>query len=163
MKTSICILVTTLSFGTTVAMAQSNAIKIEKPWTRATAPGAAVGGGFATIRNTGKTADRLLSASSPVSASMEMHQMAMVNDVMKMREVKALELPANSVIELKPGAYHLMFIGLKAPLKQGERVPVTLKFEKAGEVKVALSVESLGASASASAGAAHNHGDMNKH
>jgi copper(I)-binding protein len=159
MKTTVCIFVAALSLGTAAAMAQSSTIKIEKPWTRATAPGAAVGGGFATIRNSGKSADRLVSAASPVSASVELHEMAMDKDVMKMREVKGMEVPAGGVLELKPGSYHLMFINLKAPLKQGDKVPVTLKFEKAGEVKVELAVESLGASAAG----AHSHGDMKKH
>ena len=159
MKTTLCIFAAALSLGVATALAQSKDIRIEKPWTRATAPGAAVGGGFATIRNTGKTADRLVSASSPVAASVELHEMAMVRDVMKMREVKALDLPANGVIELKPGGYHLMLMGLKAPLKQGEKAPVTLKFEKAGEMKVELSVESLGAGTAG----AHSHGEMKKH
>jgi copper(I)-binding protein len=159
MKTTLCIFIAALSLGTAAAMAQSNAIKIEKPWTRATAPGAAVGGGFATIRNSGKSPDRLVGASSPVAAGTELHEMAMVGDVMKMREVKGMEVPAGGVLELKPGGNHLMFINLKAPLKQGDKVPVTLKFEKAGEVKVELAVESLGAS---SAGA-HSHGDMKMH
>ena len=141
------------------AMAQSTGISIAMPWTRATAPGAAVGGGFVTIRNNAKTADRLVSASSPVAAGTELHQMAMVGDVMKMREVKGIEVPAGGVLELKPDGYHLMFINLKAPLKQGDKVPVTLKFEKAGEVKIELAVESLGAGAAG----AHSHGDMKKH
>ena len=140
METGFCMLATALLFGAAVATAQSNDIKVEKPWTRATAPGAAVGGGFATIRNTGKSADRLLSASTPAAASVELHEMSRVNDVMKMREVKNMEVPANGVLELKPGGFHLMFINLKAPFKQGERVPVTLKFEKAGEMKVELAV-----------------------
>lgn len=141
------------------AMAQSSGIQIEKAWTRATAPGAAVGGGFATIRNSGKTADRLLGASSPVSVATELHEMVMVGDVMKMREVKGVAVPAGGVLELKPGGYHLMFINLKAPLKPGEKAPVTFKFEKAGEVKVELAVGSLGASAVG----AQAHGDMKEH
>lgn len=159
MKTTLCTFVAALLFGSAAALAQSNTIKIEKPWTRATAPGAAVGGGFATIRNSGKSADRLVSAASPVSASVELHEMAMDKDVMKMREVKGMEVPAGGVLELKPGSYHLMFINLKAPLKQGDKVPVTLKFEKAGEVKVDLAVESLGASSAGATG----HGGAHKH
>ena len=159
MKISIRLAVAALSLCAVAAMAQSNTIKIENPWTRATAPGAAVGGGFATIRNNGKSADRLVGASSPVAAGTELHEMAMVGDVMKMREVKGVAVPAGGVLELKPGGYHLMFINLKAPLKQGDKVPVTLKFEKAGEVKVELAVASLGASAAGAQG----HGDMKKH
>jgi copper(I)-binding protein len=145
------------AFFATPSFAQSNTIKVDKPWARATPAGASVGGGYATLRNTGTTADRLVGASSPVSARTEMHEMTMVGNIMKMREVKGIEVPANGAIELKPGSYHLMFIELKAPLKQGEKVPVTLKFEKAGDVKVELAVEAMGAAAGS------GHGDMKKH
>ena len=141
--------------------AQAQSLKIEKPWARATAPGAAVGGGFLTVHNPGKSGDRLVAASSPVSARMELHEMAMEKDVMRMREVKAMEIPAGGTLELRPGGYHLMFMELKAPLKQGEKVPVTLKFEKAGEMKVELSVEGMGAGHGATKAGAH--GEMKKH
>lgn len=145
--------------------AAQDALKIEKPWTRATAPGAAVGGGFLTVHNPGKSGDRLVSASSPASARVELHEMAMEKDVMRMREVKAMEVPAGGKLELRPGGYHLMLMELKAPLRQGEKVPVTLKFEKAGEVKVELSVEGMGAGAGSGHGAAKAgaHGEMKKH
>ena len=88
----------------------------------------------------------------------------MDKDIMKMREVKSLIVPAGGALELKPGGYHMMLINLKAPLKQGDKVPVTLKFEKAGEVKVELAVESLGGnSAGAQGHGAADHGDMKKH
>jgi len=151
------VLAATLALAVASAWAQSGAIQIEKPFARATAPGAAVGGGYATISNNGSSADRLLSASSPVSARMELHEMAMVDNVMRMREIKGLDVPAKGKVELKPGGYHLMFMELKQPLKQGDKVPVTLKFEKAGEVKVELAVEGM------AAGAHKGHGDMKKH
>jgi len=147
-----------LALGAPSLWAQSATIKVEKPFARATAPGAAVGGGYATIRNTGAAADRLVGASSPAAARMELHEMAMQGNVMRMREVKGIEVPANGVAELKPGGYHLMFMELKAPLKQGTKVPVTLKFEKAGEVKVELDVHGVAAGAKG-----HGHGDMKKH
>jgi len=150
------VLAIVLAAAATAAFAQAGAIKVEKPYARATAPGAAVGGGYATITNSGKAPDRLVSASSPVSARMELHEMAMENNVMKMREVKGMDLPAGGKLELKPGGYHLMFMELKQPLKEGSKVPVTLKFEKAGEVKVELDVQGL------AAGAAKGH-DMKKH
>ena len=162
-----CALALSASF---TAHAQQGALKIEKPWARATAPGAAVGGGYLTVHNPGAAADRLVAASSPAAARMELHEMAMEKDVMKMREVKAMEVPAGGKLELKPGSYHLMFMSLKAPFKQGDKVPVTLKFEKAGEVKVELAVESMGAGMSHGAGhgsakdGAHGtHGAMKKH
>ena len=120
-------------------------LEIEKPWARATAPGAAVGGGYLVIRNKGAGGDRLVGVSSPVSARVEIHEMAMEKDTMRMREVKGVDVPAKKSVEFKPGGYHLMLIELKAPLKQGDKVPVTLRFEKAGEVKTELVVESLAA------------------
>ena len=118
-------------------------LEIEKPWARATAPGAAVGGGYLVIRNKGAAGDRLVGVSSPVSARVEIHEMAMEKDTMRMREVKGVDVPAKKSVEFKPGGYHLMMIDLKAPLKQGDKVPVTLRFEKAGELKAEFVVEDL--------------------
>ena len=117
-------------------------LKIDHPWARPTVAGQAAGGGFLKIENTGKTADRLLSARTTASADhMELHTMSMEGDVMKMRQVEAIDIPAGATVELKPGAFHVMFMGLKAPLKLGDKLPVTLKFEKAGEVQVEMWVE----------------------
>ena len=139
------------------ALAQGKGdLKVEKAWARATPPGAAVGGGYLTVRNAGAAGDRLVGAASPVAARTELHEMAMEKDVMRMREVKGIDVPPKGRLELKPGGYHLMFIELKAPLKPGEKVPVTLNFEKAGEVKVDLAVEAAGAGDTGS----HGHGGM---
>ena len=128
-------------------LAQPNGdLEIEKPWARATPPGAAIGGGYLVIRNKGAAADRLVGVSSPASARVEIHEMTMEKDVMRMREVKGVDVPAKKSVELKPGGYHLMLIELKAPLKPGDKVPVTLRFEKAGEVKAELAVAAIGAS-----------------
>ena len=129
-------------------------VQIEKPWTRATAPGAQVAGGYMLIRNQG-AADKLLSASSPASAKVELHVHINDNGVMKMREVPGgYEIPAKGAFELKPGGAHLMFMNLKVPLKEGAKVSVTLKFEKAGEVKAEFHVGGMG---SASAPMQHKH------
>ena len=122
-------------------------IRIGHPYARATAPGQPTGGGYLKLENQGSTADRLLSATADVSGSVELHMMKMEGDVMRMRQVDAIEVPVGQTVELKPGGYHLMFIGLKAPLKVGERFPMTLKFEKAGEVKVEVVVQAPGAAA----------------
>ena len=133
------------SFAPAVAIAQpAGHLEIEKPWARATPPGAAVGGGYFVIRNKGTAADRLVGVSSPASARVELHEMAMEKDIMRMHEVKGIAVPAKGSVELKPGGFHLMFIELKAPFKPGDMVPVTLRFEKAGEVKSELAVESMG-------------------
>ena len=127
-------------------MAQTKGdLQVDKPWARATVPGATVGGGYLVIRNKGPAADRLVGAASGVAARVEIHEMAMDKDVMRMREVKGVDVPAKGAVEFKPGGYHLMFMELKGQLKPGEKVPVTLRFEKAGEVKADFVVEAVGA------------------
>ncbi len=114
-------------------------LKIEHPMARATVPAQKMSGGFVKIENKGG-ADKLLSASSPASKSMELHTMTMDGNVMKMREVKAIDIPSNGTVELKPGGLHLMFIDLNEQLKPGSTFKVKLKFEKAGEVEVPFQV-----------------------
>ena len=130
-------------------------IQIEKPWSRATAPGASVAGGYMLIRNAGAVRDRLLSAASPAAANVELHVHINDNGVMKMREVKAYDVPAKGSFELKPGGAHLMFMDIRRPFKEGEKLPVKLKFEKAGEVNAEFHVGRLGESASPAA--QHKH------
>lgn len=120
-------------------------IKVENPYTRATVAGQKVAGGFMKIENKG-AADQLISASSPIAAEMQLHTMSMEGNVMKMREVKAIDVPANGSVDLKPGGLHLMFMDIKAPLKAGESVPVKLKFQKAGELEIKVPVRELGGS-----------------
>ena len=124
-----------LGLAATAALAQ---VKIEKAWARPTVPGQQGGGAFLSI--TSASTDRLLSGSTPLAERFELHTMTMKGDVMEMRQVDAIELPAGKTVELKPGGLHVMFIGLKQPLAIGSKVPVTLKFEKAGEVKVEFDV-----------------------
>ncbi|MBA8899415.1 copper chaperone PCu(A)C [Phyllobacterium sp. P30BS-XVII] len=115
-------------------------------FTRATLPGAKVGGGYISITNEAKEADRLLGGSSPAAARVEIHEMKMDGEVMKMRQLAdGVEIPAGGTIELEPGGMHLMLLEIKQPLKQGETVPVTLEFQKAGKVQVNLKVEAAGA------------------
>lgn len=117
-------------------------IRIENPWSRATAPGQMVGGGFMTIVNEGKTADRLVSATSPVAADVQIHNTTMDGGVMRMRQLtEGLEVPANGKVELKPRSLHIMFMQLKAPLEGGTTFPVQLQFEKAGTVTTQFRVE----------------------
>jgi copper(I)-binding protein len=132
---------TALMFVALPAWAQ---VSVEKPWSRATPPGAKVGVGFMQLRNAG-AADRVVGASSPVAGRVEMHVTVREGDVMKMREAKTFEVPAGGTFELKPGGAHLMLMDLKRPLKNGEKVPLTLKLEKGGELKLELSVEEMGA------------------
>jgi periplasmic copper chaperone A len=123
-------------------------LEISHPWTRATPPTAQTGGGFLTVTNKGTAPDRLVAARSGASDRVEIHEMKMDGNVMRMRELeKGLEIPAGATVMLKPGGFHIMFMGLKAPFAKDAKVPVTLVFEKAGSLDVALDVEALGASA----------------
>ena len=119
---------------------EKNAISIENPWSRATTPGAKLGAGYMVVRNNAARADRLVGASSPLAGKVETHVTIKDGEILRMREVKGYDVPAKGSFELKPGGAHLMFVELKKPLKEGDKVPVTLRFEKAGEVKVELDV-----------------------
>ena len=132
-----------LSSAAIAQNASVGSIKIENAYTRATAPGQQVAGGFLKIENKG-AADQLISASSPVAGEVQLHEMAMEGNVMKMRQVKDIAVPANGAVELKPGGLHLMFMNIKAPLAAGESVPVKLKFAKAGEVEIKVPVNAMG-------------------
>ena len=123
-------------------------LHIEQPWSRATAGNARTGAGYLNIVNPGAQPDRLDAAESPVAGHMELHEMAMVDNVMRMRPLeRGIPVPAAGNVELKPGGLHLMFINLKAPLVQGTKIPVTLRFEKKGEVKIELEVRDIRAGA----------------
>lgn len=119
-------------------------LTVQQPWTRAAGQGA-TGGGFLAISNRGAAADRLLSVSSPAARTTELHTMIRDGDVMRMRPVQAIDIPAGQTVTLRPGGLHLMLIGLSQPLREGESVPVTLRFERAGTVEVALAVRPAGA------------------
>lgn len=95
------------------------------------------------INNTGP-ADQLVSASSPAAAEVQLHTMKMDGNVMQMRELKQIDVPANTLVELKPGGLHLMLMNIKSPLKPGDMVAVKLKFAKAGELEVKLPVKAMG-------------------
>ena len=129
------------------------AIAIGHPWARATAPGQPIGGGYLTLDNQGPAGDRLLGASTAVATRVELHSMTMDGYVMRMRALDAIDLPAGRSVALKPGGTHLMLVGLRAPLKAGEKFPLKLRFEKAGEVEVVVNVE-----AAARVGATSVHG-----
>ena len=136
-----------LSLFSLEGMAQGkNAIEIENAWSRATPPGAKTAVGYMTLKNDSTAPDRLLGASSPIAAKVETHVTVKEGDVMKMRMVKGYAIPAHGRYELKPGGSHLMLVDIKKPLKEGDKVPLTLRFEKAGEVTVEMPVRALGSS-----------------
>ncbi len=116
-------------------------IAISGAYSRAMLPGQPVGGGFLTIRNDGDEADTLVSVSTPLAGRVELHEMAMQGDVMKMRKLEGgIAVPAGETVELKPGGLHLMFMEVKKPFAEGDEVPVTLTFEKAGTVEMKMKV-----------------------
>lgn len=134
------------------------ALAIDHPWARASAGAARNGAAFMAISNRGSEADRLLSASSPAAARVELHTHIMDSDgVMKMRQMEAIELPAGAETRLAPGGLHLMLMGLTAPLVEGTSFPATLTFERAGEITVEVAVEGV-AAMGGEAGDAGHHG-----
>jgi len=123
-------------------------LAIGHPWARATPKGAKVGGGYLTVTNSGKAADRLTGASLSDADRVEIHKMSMEGGVMKMRPLpNGIEIKPGGTVKLSPEGNHLMFIGLKAPLKQGDMVKGSLTFQKAGSIDVEFKVDSVGAMA----------------
>lgn len=116
-------------------------LAITSAWARATLPGQKSAGAYLIVTNHGTTADRLTGAASPSADKTEIHTMEVVKDIMTMRPVEGgLEIPAGGSVELKPGGYHIMFMGISEPFADGASVPVTLQFATAGEVELALPV-----------------------
>jgi periplasmic copper chaperone A len=135
------------------APASAQVVEVKDPWARATAPGQKAGGVFMQLKSPGGGA--LVAAESPAASIVEIHEMAMEGNVMKMRAVPRLDLPAGQTVELKPGGYHVMLIDLKAPLKKGDMVPVKLKVQgkdgKPAEIEVKAEVRDMGAGAGGAA------------
>jgi copper(I)-binding protein len=120
-------------------------IEISDAWSRATPPGAKVAAGYLTIRNKSAAVDRLVGASSLAAARVETHVTEKQGEVMRMREVKGYEVPAKGSFELKPGGAHLMLVDVRRPFKEGDRIPLVLRFQNGGEIKTELEVKGLGA------------------
>src|ERR1700726_689490 len=136
---------------------------ITQAWSRATPGGAKIGGGYLTIENKGSAPDRLIGGSADVASKVQVHEMAMKNGVMTMRPLdNGLTIEPGKTVKLAPAGYHLLLFDLKSPLKQGDKVPVTLEFEKAGKVKLSLDVQGVGAQGPAGAGSLGGHMDTKK-
>jgi copper(I)-binding protein len=117
-------------------------LEISGAYVRAMLPGQPVGGGYLVIRNGGSEDDRLLSASSPLSPAVEIHEMSMQGQIMKMRRLDAgIAVPAGQTVELKPSGLHLMFTKVATPFRQGDSVPLTLIFQTSGKIELSLPVE----------------------
>jgi len=126
--------------------AAAHDIAVRQAWSRATPKAAKVAGGYLTIENRGVQPDRLLSASSGAAAKVEIHQMSMQDGIMTMRPREdGLAIAPEATVTLEPGGDHIMFIGLTAPFEEGQRVPVSLNFERAGKIETSFEVGSVGA------------------
>jgi periplasmic copper chaperone A len=144
--------------GASAGDVKAGEITVEGPWARASAGPVRNGVAFMTLSNAGTTDDKLIAAaSSGVSTKDELHTHIKEGDIMRMRPVDAIDVPAGGVTQLKPGGLHVMLMGLKAPLKEGETFPLTLTFEKSGEVTVDVKVMTAGAMGG---GSMQGHGAM---
>lgn len=140
------------------AQVKAGTLTVEQPWSRVTPTGAKVAGGYVRITNTGSASDRLVGGTFPLADRVEVHEMSMQDNVMRMKPVEGgLEIKPGATVELKPGSYHLMFMELKEPLKEGQMLKGTLVFEKAGTVEVEYTVRAMGAPASGSNAAPMQH------
>jgi periplasmic copper chaperone A len=124
------------------AMAQTADVQVTNAWARATPGGAQTAAAYVTILS--PTADRLTAAATPAAQKAELHSMTMDGNVMKMRQVDGIDLPAGQAVTLKPGGYHIMLTGLAQPLTEGQTFPLTLTFDKAGARDVTVTVQKVG-------------------
>lgn len=130
---------------------------IKRPYARATVPNQPSGGVFFSIENTGKQGDKLIGVATTAAKRAELHTMAMEGNVMKMREVDAIEVAPSAKVEMMPGkGYHVMLMGLNRQLKRNDKFPLTLTFEKAGKLDISVQVDDMGA-------AGGMHGSMHGH
>lgn len=138
-------------------------VQVDNPWVRATVPQQKSTGAF--MRLTSHADARVVSVSSPAAAVVEIHEMKMANDIMKMRAVEALDLPAGQAVELKPGGYHVMLIDLKAQVKEGDMVPLALVVESKDGKRETIEVHAVAQPLNQPQGQAmqHQQGHMPKH
>jgi copper(I)-binding protein len=135
------------------ALAQPSQLEVNNAWAGATPGKSENGAAYVTIQS--PTADRLVSASTPVAKKAELHTMSMQGMVMKMRPISGVDIPADQPVSLKPGGEHIMLMGLNQPLREGQSFPLTLDFEKAGPRTVTVAVEKAGSKGPGPAAAQH--------
>ena len=137
-----------LGGGLPTSVVHAQEVTIKEPWVRGTVRGQKATGAFMQL--TASEAATLVAVESPVAGSVQIHEMKMENDVMKMRAIQKLDLPAGKAVDLKPGGYHMMLMDLKQPLKKGEAVPIKLRFESKDKtfktIEIKAQVRELGAS-----------------
>ena len=143
---TVVVIITTLISGNVMAADYKiGSLEIIGPWSRATPKGASTAIGYMSIKNNGTTPDRLIGGSVDFASGFQLHSMTMEGSVSKMRELKGADIGPGQTIEFKPGGSHVMFIGVKHPLSQGEHVNGTLIFEQAGTVQIEYDVQGVGA------------------
>jgi hypothetical protein len=126
-------------------------VVVSNAWVRATMPGQEVAGAFMDIQS--DVATKLVAAASPATPQVEVHEMKMDGNMMRMREVRSIDVPKNSVVSLKPGGYHIMLMKLKKPINAGDKVPLTLIVETAGK-REKISIDAIARSPMDGAGSA---------
>jgi len=144
-----------LAASAAVAMAE---VTVTDPWIRGTVTGQSETGAFMTIKST--EALKLVGASTPVAQKVEIHKMEMDQGVMRMRPMNGLEIPANGAVELKPGSFHVMLLGVSKPLAAGEKVPLTLQFQNKEGKTISTTVQAAVRPLNEAHGDAKMHGDM---
>nr|WP_312477351.1 copper chaperone PCu(A)C [Achromobacter ruhlandii] len=153
----ICILLVTFVLSIGAANAEP-AVAVDDAWVRATVPTQQATGAF--MRLTSPANAKLVGAKSPAAKVVEVHEMAMQNDVMKMRQVPAIDLPAGTPVDLKPGGYHIMLMGLTHQLNAGDKIPVTLIFENTAKQQSDITVQAEVRALSTPSAPAGSHGSM---
>lgn len=156
-------LISTAALMAAMAFPVCAQVQVDSPWVRATVPQQKATGAFMRLTSHGDA--RVVSVSSPAAAVTEIHEMKMENDVMKMRAVEALDLPAGQTVELKPGGYHVMLIDLKAQVKEGDMVPLSLVIENKDGKRETVEVSAMAQPLNQTQGQTmqHQHGHKPKH
>jgi copper(I)-binding protein len=131
----------------------TGSITIESPWARATPGGAKTGAAYMTVVNKGNSPDRLIGAATPVADNVQFHKDSEEKGVARMRQLPSVDIAPGATVSFKPGDMHMMLVGLKQPLKEGQTIPLTLTFENAGKLDVTAAVAKVGAM---------QHGDMGR-
>lgn len=148
-----------LILGMPALAADTGTIQIADSWARESPPTVTNGAAYMTLTNTGPETDRLLGGSGDVAESIELHTHIMEGNVAKMRQVETIQVDVGKPTLLQPGGFHIMLIGLKKPLTAGQTFPLTLHFEKAGDIPIQVTVRGRDAGAAADGGHTHHHSD----
>ena len=157
-RISLLLLSLLMTASLNAAAADKGGVSVEQAKARATMGKMPNSAAFVQIENKGSADDALLSAASAAAERVEIHHMSMEGDVMKMRAVDSIAIKAGEKVEMKPGqGYHLMLMGLKKPLKAGEKFPLTLNFRKAGKVQLSVDVVDMAMPGKPAGGDMHDH------